>query len=142
MAVPLLAARDDRKDGRAFFCLSRLSRHYLPPVAPSGEKDESEVRSHDCTERVSETAHSEHLRNARCDCREPDSTYDGQAYGGRPPARPCGGQSALRAELRLQPKIGRLALQAAVDLSSASSREQAAVYYTSADPRETDVALH
>ena len=29
----------------AFFCLSRLSRHYLPPVAASGEKDESEVRT-------------------------------------------------------------------------------------------------
>ena len=49
---------------------------------------------------------------------------------------------------RLQPKIGRLALQAAVDLSSAgwsrSSREQASAYYTSArhqaDRRETDVS--
>ena len=30
---------------KAFFCLSRLSRHYLPPVAASGEKDESEVRT-------------------------------------------------------------------------------------------------
>ena len=28
-----------------FFCLKRLSRHYLPPVAASGEKDESEVRT-------------------------------------------------------------------------------------------------
>ena len=28
-----------------FFCLLRLSRHYLPPVAASGEKDESEVRT-------------------------------------------------------------------------------------------------
>ena len=27
-----------------FFCLKRLSRHYLPPVADYGEKDESEVR--------------------------------------------------------------------------------------------------
>ena len=52
-------------------------------------------------------------------------------------------------ELRLQPKIGRLAHQAAVDLSSAgwaqSSREQAPAYYTSArhqaNRRETDVAL-
>ena len=51
-------------------------------------------------------------------------------------------------ELRLQPKIGRLAHQAAVDLGSAgwakSSREQAPAYYTSArqaNRRETDVAL-
>ena len=29
----------------AFFCLGCLSRHYLPPVAASGEKDESEVRT-------------------------------------------------------------------------------------------------
>ena len=28
-----------------FLCLERLSRHYLPPVAASGEKDESEVRT-------------------------------------------------------------------------------------------------
>ena len=28
-----------------FFGLARLSRHYLPPVAASGEKDESEVRT-------------------------------------------------------------------------------------------------
>ena len=27
-----------------FFCLLRLSRHYLPPVADYGEKDEREVR--------------------------------------------------------------------------------------------------
>ena len=27
-----------------FFCLTRLSRHYLPPVADYGEKQESEVR--------------------------------------------------------------------------------------------------
>ena len=27
-----------------FFCLVRLSRHYLPPVADYGEKNESEVR--------------------------------------------------------------------------------------------------
>ena len=27
------------------FCLGRLSRHYLPPVAVSGEKEESEVRT-------------------------------------------------------------------------------------------------
>ena len=34
-----------------FFCLERLSRHYLPPVAASGEKDESKVRSvKSCTE--------------------------------------------------------------------------------------------
>ena len=29
----------------AFFCLERLSRHQLPPVAASGEKDESEIRT-------------------------------------------------------------------------------------------------
>ena len=29
----------------SLFCLERLSRHYLPPVAASGEKDESEVRT-------------------------------------------------------------------------------------------------
>ena len=28
-----------------FFCLGLLSRHWLPPVAASGEKDESEVRT-------------------------------------------------------------------------------------------------
>ena len=27
-----------------FFCLKRLSRHYLPPVADYREKDEREVR--------------------------------------------------------------------------------------------------
>ena len=32
-----------------FFCLERLSRHYLPPVAASGEKDESGVKDDDCT---------------------------------------------------------------------------------------------
>ena len=31
--------------GLFFFGLKRLSRHYLPPVAASGEKDESEVRT-------------------------------------------------------------------------------------------------
>ena len=53
-------------------------------------------------------------------------------------------------ELRLQPKTGRLALQAAVDLGSAgrskSSREQAPACYTGvrhpANRRETIVALH
>ena len=30
---------------QSIFCLKRLSRHYLPPVAASGEKDESEVRT-------------------------------------------------------------------------------------------------
>ena len=56
----------------------------------------------------------------------------------------------LRVEPRLQPKIGRLAHQAAADLGSAgearSSREQAPAYYTSArhqsSRRETGVALH
>ena len=46
-------------------------------------------------------------------------------------------------ELRLQPKIGRLAHQAAVDLSSAgwakSSREQAPACYTSARHKPTGV---
>ena len=34
---------------RSGFCLERLSRHYLPPVAASGEKDESGVRTTSCT---------------------------------------------------------------------------------------------
>ena len=77
-----------------------------------------------------------------------------QTCGGGPQASLCRNQSALKVELkvelRLQPKIGRLAHQAAVDLSFAgrakSSREQAPAYYTSArhqaNRRETDVALH
>ena len=38
-----LAARMSWKH-ELFFCLLRLSRHYLPPVADYGEKDEREVR--------------------------------------------------------------------------------------------------
>ena len=34
------------------FCLERLSRHYLPPVAASGEKDKSGVRTTSCTRTV------------------------------------------------------------------------------------------
>ena len=46
-----------------FFCLSRLSRHYLPPVGASGEKDESEVRKSRAVQK-GETAHSGHLSGA------------------------------------------------------------------------------
>ena len=41
---PLSAARSRQRGSRFFFGLERLGRHYLPPVAASGEKDESEVR--------------------------------------------------------------------------------------------------
>ena len=138
----------------AFF-LTRLSRHYLPPVAASGEKDESEVRTSRLYRR-GETALSEHLRSAEgatkqsADCREQGSTYDGQASGDRPPTRPCGGPTAPGMELRLQPKTGGLALQTTVDLGSAgrsrSSREQVPASCTrvrhQTNRRETVEALH
>ena len=43
------AARWQRRQSFFFFGLERLSRHYLPPVAASGEKDESGVRTTSCT---------------------------------------------------------------------------------------------
>ena len=106
--------------------------------------------------RRGETALSEHLRSAEgatkqsADCREQGSTYDGQASGDRPPARPCGGPTASGMELRLQPKTGGLALQTAVDLGSAgrsrSSREQVPASCTrvrhQTNRRETVEVLH
>ena len=59
----------------------------------------------------------------------------GPGRRGRQPAIPSGCRSALGMEPRWQPKIGGLALQAAVDSGSSgrsrSSREQAPAYYTS-----------
>ena len=66
--------------------------------------------------------------------REQGATYEGQANVGRPQARSCRCHSARGMEPRLQPKTGRLNLQAAVDSASAgrsrSSRKQARVHYT------------
>ena len=67
--------------------------------------------------------HSEHLRSAKgghkarcgcsCHCREQSSTYDGQADRDKSTLK-----VELRVEPRLQPKIARLAHQAAVNLGS------------------------
>ena len=142
------------------FCLKRLSRHYLPPVAASGEKDESEVRTSRTIQKGVRrrtqsicTAQEEPQCEVWLQLQRAGFTYDGQACSSRPPASPCGNQSTLKVERkverRLQPKVGRLAHQAAAELGSAgwakSSREQAPACYTSAghqaNRRETGVAL-
>ena len=77
-----------------FFCLKRLSRHYLPPVAASGEKDESERNITNCTKRVRRRTQSIRMgtrgHRAWCIWRGQGALSHGRATGCRPPwARHC-----------------------------------------------------
>ena len=121
-----------------FFCLVRLSRHYLPPVAASSDKDESSESVKSCTEKVKR--HTQGICSAR---KEHRSGWWLQVQGLTQEARPveAGSQRYREDAVVLEGrsrggslKLKRSALQAAgySDLSgrAKSSCEQAPAYDT------------